>query len=72
MGGSAKKPPKLAPTPAPPQVEPTPEVEANRLANRRQGLASTILTQEMGSTLGSPTTLGAGKPKKMTAYGGEL
>lgn len=72
MGGSAKKPPKPAPTPAPTQVEPEPEVEAGRMANRRQGLASTILAQDMGTTLGSPTTLGAGKPKKMTAYGGEL
>lgn len=72
MGGSAKKPPKPAPTPAPTRTEPEPEVEASRMANRRQGLASTILAQETTPTLGMPTTLGAGKPKRMTAYGGEL
>lgn len=72
FGGGAKAPPKPAPTPAPTQIEKTPEVEAGRAANRRQGLASTILQPEMGATFGSPTTLGAGKPKRMTAYGGEL
>lgn len=74
-GSKPSKPKPPPPAPAPPQVEMEPEAEAARAANRRRGLASTLMMDQMDPTLGATGTLGAagtlGKPNRRNMYGGE-
>ena len=67
----AEKPKPPPPSPAPVRVEDQPETEAARSANRRNGLANTILTEDFSMpTLGRKSKLG-GNSGGMNMYGGE-